>query len=261
MTPVHDLRPLGPARRPRAGGRVHERSWTFCAACLVHPGPQRRPRGPCPPNSRDIRGRRASIWLHDRRTRQLVLSASSDAGTAPRRRAVPIDDTSALPAAGCGWTRRSLRETRAVVIAPLRGWRRALGTLVIEGPHRRRRSTTREFLEFARELGAAAVGRDRERPAARRHPPSAAPARGHLQFARRSRRRHGRRARIVQTNEAFAARVGLTRADLLGGRSPSSSGARRCAYGRSRRTRGGGSSPSARAYATVEHRRSTGSSS
>jgi PAS domain S-box-containing protein len=81
--------------------------------------------------------KRTSIWLHDRRGRYLTLAASSDprdTGTAER---IPTADDSpiargmrhdAVLVEGAGASR--------AVIAPLRGWRRALGTIVIEGDAR-----------------------------------------------------------------------------------------------------------------------------
>jgi two-component system NtrC family sensor kinase len=81
--------------------------------------------------------RRTSVWLHDRRARVLTLTASSD----PRERAeperIPTTDEGPIPTglrqegplvSGAGAGR--------AVVAPLRGWRRALGTLVVEGEAR-----------------------------------------------------------------------------------------------------------------------------
>lgn len=80
---------------------------------------------------------RVSVWLHDRRARTLELSASSDgAHVAPRRR-VASDDTTAHVS-------RVMRGTGAEIIAsphgvtpdvlvPLKGRRRALGTLELSG--------------------------------------------------------------------------------------------------------------------------------
>jgi signal transduction histidine kinase len=77
-----------------------------------------------------------SIWLHDRRARELTLSACSTAGddAAPPCR-VSVDDPTAPAALGLRLARPELLLTASnpVLIAPLRGWRRALGTLVLEG--------------------------------------------------------------------------------------------------------------------------------
>ena len=54
----------------------------------------------------------------------------------PRRRRERARKTGRLPPdAACAWSIRRVREAnQTVLLAPLRGWRRALGTLVIEGP-------------------------------------------------------------------------------------------------------------------------------
>jgi C4-dicarboxylate-specific signal transduction histidine kinase len=77
--------------------------------------------------------RRMSVWLHDRRARELVLTASSD---------LVQDEPQRLAADGVEAAARGLRFERPQVvgegmdrllIAPLRVWRRALGTLIVEG--------------------------------------------------------------------------------------------------------------------------------
>jgi signal transduction histidine kinase len=77
--------------------------------------------------------RRISVWLHDRRARELVFAASSD----PRP-----EDTPRLPAESGEAAARGLRFERPqlvghgvdrLLVAPLRVWRRALGTLIVEG--------------------------------------------------------------------------------------------------------------------------------
>jgi signal transduction histidine kinase len=77
--------------------------------------------------------RRISVWLHDRRARELVFAASSD----PRP-----ENTSRLPAESGEAAARGLRFERPqlvgygvdrLLVAPLRVWRRALGTLIVEG--------------------------------------------------------------------------------------------------------------------------------
>jgi PAS domain S-box-containing protein len=180
------------------------------------------------PAIRDLAGaRRVEIWLHDRRNRRLVLAATSaDSGTGA---VVPIDDSSHYAAAGLRLDRARMRG--AHLVAPLRGWRRALGTLVItKGPAARlkrraapkRRGATKaiafegeEFLEFARELARQlSVGIENVLL---------------LDDILRQRRLLedtfnslvdlvavvDRELRIVQTNEAFAARVGLKRTDMM----------------------------------------------
>ena len=81
--------------------------------------------------------RRTSIWLHDRRAKLLTLSASSDPRDSVDRERIPTTEEGPIPSA--------LRLDHAIVsgagadravIAPLRGWRRALGALVVEGEAR-----------------------------------------------------------------------------------------------------------------------------
>ena len=77
--------------------------------------------------------RRISVWLHDRRARELVFAASSD----PQP-----ENTPRLAAASGEAAARGLRFDRPqlvghgvdrLLVAPLRVWRRALGTLIVEG--------------------------------------------------------------------------------------------------------------------------------
>jgi len=73
---------------------------------------------------------RASIWLHDRRARELWLVASSEAGAADGTRvAADASET----AAALALTLESPVRLGSSIVAPLRGWRRALGALVLEG--------------------------------------------------------------------------------------------------------------------------------
>ena len=77
--------------------------------------------------------RRTSVWLYDRRARELVLTASSDPAVEPGARASA--DGEAPPASGLRLERPKITSERngRLLIAPLRGWRRALGTLIVEG--------------------------------------------------------------------------------------------------------------------------------
>jgi PAS domain-containing protein len=77
---------------------------------------------------------RTSVWLHDRRVRMLRLAASSDARDADGAPRIPADDDS-LIARGLRLDGAQIAGSGAAqtLVAPLRGWRRALGTLVIEG--------------------------------------------------------------------------------------------------------------------------------
>jgi PAS domain S-box-containing protein len=77
-----------------------------------------------------------SIWLHDRRTRELVLGGSSSVERGDAIERVAADDPVAPAARGLRLDRPRILAgfSRPVLVAPLRGWRRALGTLVVEGP-------------------------------------------------------------------------------------------------------------------------------
>jgi len=81
--------------------------------------------------------RRTSVWLHDRRARELLLAAESSASSEGNASAAPMR----VAATGGTVAARGLRLERPqmlmedgepVLVAPLRGWRRALGTVVIE---------------------------------------------------------------------------------------------------------------------------------
>jgi PAS domain S-box-containing protein len=83
---------------------------------------------------------RTSVWLHDRRARLIVLSASSDVVYMAQERRVPADDALAPAAVGLRCERAEIAPTGtapggghiAMVTIPLRGRRRALGALVME---------------------------------------------------------------------------------------------------------------------------------
>ena len=80
---------------------------------------------------------RTTVWLHDRESRSLVPLASSEATNPSRANAVRADDPIAPAAAALRTQRAGLASSRAeptsVLTVPLRGCRRALGTVVFEG--------------------------------------------------------------------------------------------------------------------------------
>jgi PAS domain S-box-containing protein len=82
-------------------------------------------------------GDRVSVWLHDRRARVIELIASSDAAEIAGRRRIPADNSEDQIALVMRATRAALADgngrSAPTVLVPLRGRRRALGTLVIEG--------------------------------------------------------------------------------------------------------------------------------
>ena len=154
-------------------------------------------------------GTRAAIWLHDRRARVLSLAGATDPALADAQ--VPSDDRVHAAARGLRLREPELADGRIVI--PLRGWRRALGTLVVDGLNPGLSDAQR--LEFAHELGRQLSG-----------------AIENVQLLGETIRQHrlledtfnslvdlvavvDRDLRIVQTNDAFAARVGLARDELI----------------------------------------------
>ena len=91
---------------------------------------------------------RASIWLHDRRARELWLAALVRR-LGGRRAASGYRPASPASLRAMGLTldrpTRLGDDVTSPIVAPLRGWRRALGTLVIEGDVRRARPPTRHW--------------------------------------------------------------------------------------------------------------------
>ncbi len=78
--------------------------------------------------------RRITVWLHDRRARHLTLVASSDPAQETGER-VRADEMDSVPARGLRLERPEVSGVAAdrIVVAPLRGWRRAQGTMIVEG--------------------------------------------------------------------------------------------------------------------------------
>ena len=162
------------------------------------------------PEIRDLAAARAvEIWLHDRRKGELYQAATSQGRTSAAR--VSVNDSGHYAASGLRLDRP--RFAGPYLLVPLRGWRRALGTLVIERSERV--PDEAEFLEFGRELARQlSVGIENVLL---------------LDDVLRQGRLLedtfnslidlvavvDRDLRIVQTNEAFAARVGVARRDLM----------------------------------------------
>jgi C4-dicarboxylate-specific signal transduction histidine kinase len=158
--------------------------------------------------------RRISVWLHDRRARELVLTASSEPEYAATNAHVATDSEAAAA--------RGLRLERPqiavdgdarVLIAPLRGWRRALGTLVIEGDAAR--LADEQFIatayDFGRQLSIAIenVKLLEEVLQQRRLLEDTFNSLVELVVVTDN------ALRVVQMNETFAARVGSPRTQLL----------------------------------------------
>lgn len=159
---------------------------------------------------------RAEIWLHQRRARELTLAACSDAGRMPAAGRLPTDDPDPPAARGLRLDRAMITEVEGApaLITPLRGWRRTLGTLILFGPFS-------DDLDHAQRIDLGhELGRDLS---------AAIDSVQLLEEVRRQRRLledtfdafvdlvvvTDRDLRVVQMNEAFAARVGLSRAELL----------------------------------------------
>jgi PAS domain S-box-containing protein len=162
---------------------------------------------------------RTSVWLHERHRQEMVLAASSDPG-APRDARVPtasLDEPAARGLRQPGaevQTVSASGKRQAVVVVPLKGRRRALGTMVAEGvtPHGHGTASLRAYAEeLGRQLSGAVENVQL------------------LQDVIRSRHELentfnsiddlvavcDRRLLLVHVNRAFAHRVGLSRESLL----------------------------------------------
>jgi PAS domain-containing protein len=164
----------------------------------------------------EVGARRTSVWLHNRRARQLVLAASSDAASVSQTARVASTDVDAPSARGLRLERpQSLgRDADPILIAPLRGWRRALGTLVIEGAMTREPEPQQQLdvaSELARQLsvGIENVQLLEEMLLQRRLLEDTFNSLVDLVIVT------DQAQRVVQMNDAFAMRMRQSRADLL----------------------------------------------
>ena len=104
---------------------------------------------------------RTSVWLHDRRTHSLTLAGSSNPRQDTSQERISTDDDSPIAR---GLRQEGVQVTESdssrMLVAPLRGWRRALGTLVIDG--RAREVDDEQIVELsmdlARQLSIAVEG-------------------------------------------------------------------------------------------------------
>ena len=98
--------------------------------------------------------RRVSVWIHERRARELVLTASSDRAYAAPATRVPANSES-VPGHGLRLESPQFLTPAGAGVrtlaAPLRGWRRALGTLVIDGEPRDLREE--DYIEAVGDFG------------------------------------------------------------------------------------------------------------
>ena len=162
---------------------------------------------------------RTSVWIYNRRVRQLALEASSDPAHAADRLRVPADDPFAPASASMRHARAEILQTApdaatSVVTVPLRGCRRALGSIVFDGV-RVEAGGELDLLDRADEVG--------------RQLSSAVENIQLLDDVMRSRQElentfdsiadlvvvSDQRGRIVHANEAFARRLKLTRDTIL----------------------------------------------
>ena len=163
--------------------------------------------------------RRVSVWLHDRRARELWLVASSDAEHTAAAQRVAVGDSDQPAARGLRLDQPQILHdihhgAEPVLITPLRGWRRALGTLVVEGAVSNE-LTDVQRLDLAGDLGRQlAAGIENVQL---------------LEDMLRQRRLledtfnslldlvvvTDREHRVVQMNDAFAMRLGRPRPELL----------------------------------------------
>ncbi|HXI30059.1 MAG TPA: ATP-binding protein [Vicinamibacterales bacterium] len=161
---------------------------------------------------------RTSVWIHERRARQLVLQASSDTADVSRGVRVSTDDPSAPAAVSMRRIRAEIMPSEdsvtPLVTVPLRGTRRALGTVVFEGV-RIEAGGELDLLDRADELGrqlAAAIENLQlldDVMRARRELENTFDSITHL-IAVADMRGH-----IVHVNQAFATRVNRGREALL----------------------------------------------
>ena len=164
--------------------------------------------------NRLLDARRTSIWLHQRRARVLSLAASSDVASTQTAAVVPSDDTSTPAARGLRLQQAAFDVEGSTIrcLAPLRGWRRALGTLVVErlAPGHQSEELDR-VQDLARQLSAALESLQlledvlQQRQLLENTFDSIVDLVAVLDPA----------MRVVQANDALAARTGLSRPELL----------------------------------------------
>jgi PAS domain S-box-containing protein len=167
---------------------------------------------------------RTSVWIHDRRARSLVLRASTDPKQAATQVKIAADDPLSPAAVAMRRARAEIlpggsglgveEEATVTVTVPLRGTRRALGTVVFEGV-RVEPGGQMDLLDRADELG--------------RQLSTAVENLALLDDVMRSQREledtfdsiahlvavFDRVGRIVHVNNAFATRVGRTREQMI----------------------------------------------
>ena len=162
---------------------------------------------------------RTSVWIHDRRGRQLALQGSSDPEHVARGVRVSADDPLAPAAIAMRRARAEIAthgdDATYTVTVPLRGYRRALGTIVFDGA-RVDAGGELEVLDRADELGRQLSNAIETTQLlddvirSRRELENAFDSIWHLVVV------VDRVGKIVQVNEAFASRLGRSRDALMG---------------------------------------------
>ena len=167
---------------------------------------------------------RTSVWIHDRRARSLVLRASTDSGQGASDVQIPADDPLSPAAVAMRRARAEIlagasglaveEEATVTVTVPLRGCRRALGTVVFEGV-RVEPGGEMDLLDRADELGRQLSNAVENLSLlddvmqSQRELEDTFDSIAHLVAV------FDRLGRIVHVNNAFATRVGRTRDQLI----------------------------------------------
>ena len=160
-----------------------------------------------------------SVWIYDRRARQLVLQASSESGLVARGARISAEDSDAPAAAAIRSVRAEILSppdgaATSMVTVPLRGCRRALGTIVFDGV-RVETGAELDVLDRADELGrqlASAVENMQlldDVLRSRRELENTFDSISHLVAVSDT------SGLIVHVNQAFAARIGIPRHELV----------------------------------------------
>ena len=160
--------------------------------------------------------RRTAVWLHRRRARQLVLAGSSDGSAQPGPWEVSTEDPEAPPAKGLRLVEPTIGPDGGgvLLLAPLRGWRRALGTLVFEGPFTSaldHEQLTAVAHELSRQLSAAIENIQLLEEILRQRRLLEDTFNSIIDLVVVT----DTQLRVVQMNDAFIARTGVSREDLI----------------------------------------------
>ncbi len=163
-----------------------------------------------------VGARRSSVWLHDRRARALWLAASSDAAYRAAGHRVAADDADAQAARGLRLEQAEIlhEHLEPVLVTPLRGWRRALGTLVVEGAVPDKLSDQQRLDlagDLGRQLSAGIENVQLLEDMLRQRRLLEDTFNSLLDLVVVTDREH----RVVQMNDAFATRLGRPRPELL----------------------------------------------